>query len=758
MSKVNYSNTIYAFDIETTTYNHNVCHYLSSFNSIDFITGELGENKFCRTWLDVNKYLTALNEEFKHRKEVVLVYVHNLGYEFDGLIKNCKFVKDNFDNEKALFIKTRIPLFVRLDYVEFRCSYKFFNNSLKNVGLFIGLEKLEIDYKNQFFDFSKLPPEEYEYNKRDVEIVLKGIYSEKKNWTWIKTANDLPLTSTGLTRKNNKKINDRKSNREIFYYCNYQKSFDEEFISFLEKVFSGGYTHANAFNTGKVLKNVHSFDLISSYPAVMLLKKFPCKFKEFSGQFKLLHLLNIFDYNKKYIKTKGTYEQPFYNYFIFHIKIENVKAKNINNNYILPISLNKCENPLNFAIDNGRILNAESIEIYGTESDLYNIFLFYDFDITECYRLFTTTYVRQLPNFIINSVKSYLYEKSTLKQIIKKIETGNEIVVNDFYNSYKEDFIYTDEKINNLLNDNTELESDLKSLYARSKEKLNAQYGINVQKLLPLNFLYNIDDDTFTAQPETELPFNLTRDFITGLYVTAFARFNLFQLGYEFARNNIDIIYSDTDSWKVLGDLDKINSIVNKYNSLVNSEELYNIGKFDYEETYNYFSTLGCKKYISIKNKIVTTTIAGVGKIMTSDNLNILFKELDYDYNLFYEIAFTPLTIYDYSITGKLICKYNNNYYEMQVEDFNGDSGIITGNNMVELCESDFILMNNYNKLNKNYIYYCEELQNRIIVKEPDLIYKKGDKVLYKYLTTEEFKKLRLYEVKEKFFENHIEH
>ena len=58
----------------------------------------------------------------------------------------------------------------------------------------------------------------------------------------------------------------------------------------------------------------------------MLLKKFPCKFKEFSGQFKLLHLLNIFDYNKKYIKTKGTYEQPFYNYFIFHIKIENVKA------------------------------------------------------------------------------------------------------------------------------------------------------------------------------------------------------------------------------------------------------------------------------------------------------------------------------------------------------------------------------------------------------------------------------------------------
>lgn len=758
VQKIKYSNLIYAFDIETTTVEHNVTHYLSNFNFINFDTGVIDKPIFCRTWDDVNTFLINLNNQAIENEEVYICYVHSLAYEFDGLIKNVDFVKKNFNNENALFIKSRIPLFVRCDHIEFRCSYYFFNNSLHNVGLYIGLNKLEIDYNNRFYSFSKLPEIEYEYNRRDVEIVLKGIYYEKQKWEWIKTVNDIPLTSTGLTRKNNKKINSRKANREIFYYCNYQKKFNEIFIDFLEKVFSGGYTHANAFNVGQVLQNVHSYDLISSYPAVMLLKKFPCRFKEYTGKYKTEHLKLCFKANLDYMKESGNFAQKFKNYFIAEIEIANVRAKNINNNYILPLSASKCENVTAPKLDNGRILSAQSLTIYCTETDLYNIKLFYNFDIVKCNKLLTTTCVRFLPEFITNSVKQYLYEKSTLKKIIKKIEMGQEIVTEDFYNTELNGYIYDDEKINNLFSDMKEFESNINSLYAKSKEKLNAQYGINVQKLLPLNYSYNIADDAYSEVRESKLPINLTRDFITGLYVTSFARDSLFSLGYQLADSNISLVYSDTDSWKVMGDKNKIDKIVNQFNAVVGSDDLYDIGKFDYEDTYDYFSTLGCKKYVTINDNVVKSTIAGVGKKETSNNLTTLLQELNFDYDLFFEIAFSPMTVYDFSITGKLISKYNNNYYDIIVTDINGDSGEIKGINMVELCESDFILMNFSNKMNRHFIDYCERLQQRIIPDEPILIYKKDDKVLFKYLTLEEFKSLKLYEVKDKILENIVEH
>lgn len=272
MSKKNYNDIIYGFDIETTTTNHNVSLYLASFNSINFSNGKINNSFFCRTWEDVNNFLIQLNNSVESD---TICLVHNLAYEFDGLVKNVDFVKNNFKNENALFLKSRIPLFFKCDKIEFRCSYKFFNDNLKNVGKYIGLEKLEIDYQSKFYSFSKLPQIEYDYNARDVEIMLKAYIKECRHWSWIKSVNDIPYTNTGLTRTNNKKINSQNDIRHMFYYCNYQKKFNRLFVDFLENLFSGGYTHANAYYMGKILKNVHSFDLTSSYPATMLLRKFP---------------------------------------------------------------------------------------------------------------------------------------------------------------------------------------------------------------------------------------------------------------------------------------------------------------------------------------------------------------------------------------------------------------------------------------------------------------------------------------------------
>ena len=209
MSKIKYSNLIFSFDIETTTIKDSNPHitdvYLSNFTSMDFLTGKISKPLFLRSWSEINDFLYFLNKAKGDEK--TLIFVHNLGYEFDGLIKNCEFVKKNFSNENSLFIKSRIPLFIRLDNIEFRCSYRLLNNSIKTIGLNLGYEKLEIDYNKRYFSFSDLPQEEYEYNARDTEIVLRAIFNEKNQWDWLNDINDLPLTFTGFSRKNNQEIN-----------------------------------------------------------------------------------------------------------------------------------------------------------------------------------------------------------------------------------------------------------------------------------------------------------------------------------------------------------------------------------------------------------------------------------------------------------------------------------------------------------------------------------------------------------------------
>ena len=679
----------------------------------------------------------------------------------NGILNNVDFVQKNFSNDTSLFIKSRIPLFVRIKNIEFRCSYRLLNNNLRNIGELIGYSKLEIDYRSSFYDFSKLPKEELDYNARDVEIMLRAIAEEFKNWEWLTNINKLPYTATSFTRKNNKYLNNKKDTYYFTSYCNYQKKFNKAFIDFIEQIFSGGYTHANSYFVGKVIQNVYSFDLISSYPATMILKQFPRFFKEFTGSYKVNYLKKLFDLNIK--KYTGNYEKPFEYAFLAKVVLKKVKPRNINNNLILPISFSKCKEYLNIQLDNGRVYSADMIKICVNEVDLFNFKKFYKFEIVECERLLYTNSFSFLPQFVINSVTSYLYEKSTLKSIIAKIDKNEKICVNDFYNKEKNAFIYSDEKINNILSlENAELQRLLKTLYQKSKEKLNAQYGINVEHLLKNEICYNeMTDSFFTIQKDEIESKVFFRDFITGIYITAYARYNLFEFGHMLANNNIKLIYSDTDSWKITGDEKTIFKLLERYNKKVlktESKNLYNIGCFDYEIKYDYFSTLGCKKYITINDNKVTSTIAGIGKLQTSESLTLLFKQLDCYVELFFNISFSPCTVYDYSVTGKLISKYKNNIFKESVIDENGKKGIVTGVNMIELCESDFILMNTSTPANRFFINHCEKLQKRNFHFEPVLIYRKDNKVFFKFLTNNEFKKLRLYEVKDKILENIVEH
>ena len=773
MSKKVYSNMIYGFDIETTTYNHITSHYLSNFQYVDFnlksenittILQNISDPIYCRSAADVNNFLVNLNEQMKEQEKYVIIYIQNLAYEFDFLIKNVDFIKNNFSNEESLFIKSRIPLIIRLEHIELRCSYKLLNKSIAQLGENLGFEKLAIDYKKQYFYFSDLPFEEYDYNKRDVQIMLVSILKECSRWKYINTVNDIPLTSTGFTRKNNIFINSNKAKNIWAGMCSYQKKLDIDYIKFIEEVFSGGYNHANAYLTGIPLSNVFSIDIVSSYIDSILHREYPRYFKEYKGQHKLTYLNFCIRKNQcDYMHCINNYFSPFPNSFLTKIKMVNVKVKTLkNNNLIVPISYNKCTDVRGCVLDNGRIVKASELIISCNEVDLFIFQQFYDFDIEDCYKLYYTTYRKILPEFVTKSVRTYLNEKSTLKDIIKKIEKNDKITKKDFYNQKSSSYIYDDEEISNILN----LDDILHHInveYSGSKNKLNAQYGINVQKLLTPNITYNIENDEYINNEVEEITTKyFYRDFTVGVYITSYSRLNLFMFALFLINEceDVQLVYSDTDSWKGTGNLFEIKECVKKYNliveEVVNNSDDYNIGYFDYEAEYDNFCTLGCKKYIYSIGKEVHSTIAGINKKNTSKALTELYKSFDYDFTTLCDIAFSPCTIYSSSVTQKLVTKYNNDEYCISVVDENGKSGIISGRNIVELVESDYILMDFFKPAIKEYLNYCSDLQDRQIEILPTYIYCKNGKVTYKYINNWK-KEIKLLKTYSPIFENSVE-
>lgn len=743
-----YNNLIYAFDIETTTTPDGVVvHYLSNFMSADFrlfrsgkdnIIRNLGAPVFCRTAGEIDRFFRALNNADIEGK--TLIFIHNLAYEFDFLIKNVDFVKENFKNENALFLKPRIPLFVKLGNLELRCSYRLLNQSLEKIGDNLGYEKLSIDYSKQYFPFSDLPDIEYEYNRRDTEITLLSIMMECDKWDFVKSVDDIPLTATSFSRKNNDYINKSTTTKEWSRHCNYQKYFTREYIEFIERVYSGGYTHANAFFVGKALRNITSVDITSSYPHSMLHRNYPNFFREFIGTYRTGYLKKISDLNRRpWREVLHDYRKPFKRAFLAEVDIADVRAKILKGrNLILPLSMSKCDNIQNAKSDNGRVFSADSLTIFTNEVDFYILGLFYNFRIVNCRRLYITSTYKPLERYVTDSVRQYLHEKSTIKSILKKVDDGEDVTADDFFNDNKGDYIFSDDRINAILASD-DFERIITDNYRVSKNRLNAQYGINVQRLIPNTYNYELKSDEYIRIQEEKIQARiLKRDFTKGLYITAYSRLTLFLYAlYLIDGCRCSLVYSDTDSWKIRGRYSDIVRVTDKYNAeledvLHNSDD-YGVGAFDVEALYNGFSTLGCKKYIVEKTnkktgeKEIQITIAGVNKYKGSQAYTEMYQRLGRNFRSLVDYAFTPCTILDNSIIEKKCIKYHNEHFARLVTDENGKQGNIFGTNMCELCDADYILMNIEKPCVREYVDYFTTLQGESPIYTPTVFYRRAD-------------------------------
>lgn len=544
-----------------------------------------------RTWSQFKELLNNITKGLKYN-EFIVVYVHNLAFEFQFLRGILPFSDDDVFN-----IKARQPLKAKSRHLEFRCSYKNSNMSLRKLAeqMQTPHQKTELEYTKKRFWYTPLTDEEIEYCVNDVICLNEAmiIKMEQDGDNLYK----IPLTSTGYVR--------REVRRAVHSDKNLLKRIRKmmpDYDTYLElkEAFRGGNTHANRYYSNETLTadlygKIHSADRSSSYPAVICNCEFPMS--SFSTVYNPT-LNNVMHYITNLHLA-----------VLMRVKMSNVRLKD--DTWGCPyLSESKCRNIVNGYYDNGRVLQADYLETTITDVDLQIIISEYDadFDFIDV----KTAKYGKLPQVIIDEVIKYYVNKTKLKGI-----AGSEY----FYN--------------------------------KNKALLNSIYGMMVQDLVKILILFvdNWDDGStgeyvqdITADPQEILEKAEKKGFLNyawGVWVTAWARYELergIRLVHE--TDGAVFLYCDTDSVKYIGDVDwsKYNAEKIKESNASGSKaqdpkgNWHYMGVFEPEHDMDAFRTMGAKKYAYTENGKLSITIAGVGKKSGAEQLTktALFKSIDF--------------------------------------------------------------------------------------------------------------------------------
>ena len=616
--KFEYYNIPAAFDIEVSSFREHeekrACMYIWMFGINNLVT-------YGRTWEELDSFLKVLSTVLgldENRR--LCVYVHNLSYEF-------QFIRKRFDWNEVFLLEERKPAYCRTGGYEFRCSMKLAGGkSLESVGK--DLQKYKVEKKVGDLDYNKvrhsetpLTEKELGYCENDIRVLLS--YIQEK----IETDGDItkiPLTNTGYVRNYCRKACFKSWRRYKTLMKNLEVEPDE--YGQLKRAFQGGFTHANAKYVGKVIENVASFDLTSSYPTVMVLEKFPMS----RGK----HIGSVTDVEQllQLMETKCC---------MFNLEVTNLRPRLFQDN---PISASKCQILERHIENNGRVVFADRLKITCTEQDLYIYAQFYDWDEWEITDMIVYDKAYLPRNFVKSILKLYK-DKTQLKGLV-------------------------DQTVN----------------YMISKNMINAAYGMIVTDINRKEFDY-VDDAFITSAPNLESnieKYNKSMKrflyYPWGVWVTAYARANLFSAIIELGD---DYIYSDTDSvkftnyekhldyFKNYGEIimEKISDAstfhrisVDEFSPQNKSGKKVTIGLWDFEGVYDKFKTLGAKRYLVQKDGKFSLTVAGVNKKSackyleeTGDPFKFFTKDLvipaDYSKR-------NVLTYIDDETSG-LVCDYN---------------------------------------------------------------------------------------------------
>lgn len=582
--KTLFRNCMCAFDIETTYLDdvEQSIMYIWQFAVMDLRNGNIWYC-FGRTW----EQFTKLLDSFYHEGITILVWVHNLSYEFQFMRHWLPFQKD-----KIFALKSRKVVRADIDGVQFRCSYIQTNKSLDAFTRDMGvvhqkLSGVEFDYSKKRYPWTEMTAEELQYCCNDVVGLLEAMRVRMRMEN--DTLYSLPLTSTGYVRRLAKEAMRKFNHKQLqAMMC------DVDVYKLLRLEFRGGDTHANRYHVNKILENVASYDRASSYPDVMLNYRFPM------SAFTPRMITDIGELEKK-CQIRDCC-------FIAVFTITNLQQRDIY--YGAPyLSLDKAVEISGQVVDNGRILSANKAVYVFNDIDWKIVKSEYVGEV-EISQVYIAKY-GYLPQAFRDLVIDLFHKKTSLKNV-----DGQEL-----------NYMRSKELINSLY-----------GMCAQNPVKPDVIYMDEPDQAFTLEDIVDIGEK---LEKYNKKAFLL---YAWGCWVTAWARLKLKEMINIVGDN---FVYCDTDSVKFLvrDDYKRIVARIEEYNQGLKELSISNkgyaddkkgithyLGVYEYEETYKQFKTLGAKKYAYTRQDgTFKITIAGVPKkagareMGTIENFNVGF-------------------------------------------------------------------------------------------------------------------------------------
>jgi hypothetical protein len=200
--------------------------------------------------------------ETKLRKNTRLdLYAHNAGFDLTVCHVWNELPKRGWKLKTSIIDAPPLVLIWRKDRYTIRCidTLNYWRTSLKQLGKFTGLEKLEMPENWDNTDESDT------YCKRDVEIIM---YACMKWWKFI-SDNDLGVSAITLAAQAMQTFRHRFMKHEILIDDN------EKALALAREAYKGG--RVECFQIGKISTPVYHLDVNSMYPFVMRENEYPTK-------------------------------------------------------------------------------------------------------------------------------------------------------------------------------------------------------------------------------------------------------------------------------------------------------------------------------------------------------------------------------------------------------------------------------------------------------------------------------------------------
>ncbi len=677
-----YENFCCGFDIETSTVETvnlttGKTDYYSSMYVAQFAIQNIGIR--FRLWDSVREFFKKFALMFGLQKnEVILTWVHNLDYE-------TSYIKHRFNIDGQTFFgksRQRPIKYLAENHIYFHDSYSVTNSSLELLAKMYQTKhqknKTDIDHTkirnfltpitkreekyifNDVFiltDFAKIMFDTYDFTPdTQTQILSKRVTAAALEYghtlvgvdTWEKWKND---TSTdqellkrlhgyifGYTYKTGGFEHHVKGlvDPDMFTPFNQYaippkpdgiKDGDNIIYDMYQWLFRGGYTKSNARYTSTdtwlpkgVQQPVWGFDYTSSYPFTATAFNFPIgKFEDFTGDIDKLTL----EYN----------HPDFEDYrHIFIIEFWNIES--INDFALESKSKCICENP---TIDNGRILSADYMKVCLTDCDYSLYCKYYKWKTKNVIKMWRAK-AGKLPDYLLRPMWDCGLKKQELKHVKGKEREYmiNKVLFNIFYGLCCKQPVFINVGYDNKVTENGYIstETDIKAFFGNKQDIIHELD--NQDETMKI-----MDRERCEQTDFKKATMNFILSPFWGIWIAAFARFNLLHIIHQISENSDwitnDVVYCDTDSVYFING-EKHLPIIEKWNKDIKErvlkrlppeyhKSLGKLGQFDNiadDETGNYshhfinFKTLGAKRYLKEyqlpKHKKISVTVAGLPK------------------------------------------------------------------------------------------------------------------------------------------------